>query len=467
MQAVGKDERQLDREGLEQIWQYYRKDALLCTCKEVLRRQLFSEGIDFCVGHCSKKRKRSSTLVQQELIDDYWMPFALDALDCLLVMGVVPVALLEVNGSLLPVVPPFGTYTLSRVFDSETMTMGFEAKPATALPGSSEIELFVLGNYGYDPTYDCSLSSLVSCICSEVSYLKTARLQAMVRGELCNHPVLFAQSDPQKVDSETGLSVDFWANTEDGTLRSNPESTFRRNREEQSIYATQRRVYDAARRGRAIGVSPANAKPNLITLPPGQKIHQARLSNGNIDVTAATKIYEQTACALLGIPRSMLVNDSAVKADVEGTHSMFRRTVLHWSRLLGRVLSEVHSRIPNDAASNKVTSKMSREELYTLKEKEGEIMQDVPGWEAGASVYKTRYMSPMDLVGVMAMGNRDKTLDMECPAGMRMDSVIFASYGRPENGCNTDYRTECDDTETLIPCDYTQFAEHKDRKSVV
>jgi len=371
MQAVGKDERQLDREGLEQIWQYYRKDALLCTCKEVLRRQLFSEGIDFCVGHCSKKRKRSSTLVQQELIDDYWMPFALDALDCLLVMGVVPVALLEVNGSLLPVVPPFGTYTLSRVFDSETMTMGFEAKPATALPGSSEIELFVLGNYGYDPTYDCSLSSLVSCICSEVSYLKTARLQAMVRGELCNHPVLFAQSDPQKVDSETGLSVDFWANTEDGTLRSNPESTFRRNREEQSIYATQRRVYDAARRGRAIGVSPANAKPNLITLPPGQKIHQARLSNGNIDVTAATKIYEQTACAVLGIPRSMLVNDSAVKADVEGTHSMFRRTVLHWSRLLGRVLSEVHSRIPNDAASNKVTSKMSREELYTLKEKEG------------------------------------------------------------------------------------------------
>jgi hypothetical protein len=63
MQGVGKDERKVDREQLEQAWKYYRRDALLSTCKEVLRRQLFSEGIDFCVGHCAKKRKREPTLV--------------------------------------------------------------------------------------------------------------------------------------------------------------------------------------------------------------------------------------------------------------------------------------------------------------------------------------------------------------------------------------------------------------------
>ena len=371
MDAIAKDERKLDRTILEETWQYYRQDALLCTCKEVLRRQLFSEGMSFCVGHCSKKRKRERSLIQQELIDDYWMPFALDVLDCMLVMGVVPVALLDVNGTLLPVVPPFGTYTLSRVFNSETMTMSFEAAAATSLPGSANMEIFVLANYGYDPTYECALTSLVSSIRPQVMYLKTARLQSLVRGELCNHPVLFAQSDAQKMDSETGVSVDFWANTDDGALRSNPESTFRRNREEQGIYARQRRMCEDARMGRRVQVTPANAEPALITLPPGQKIHQARLSNGNVDVTQATKIYEQTVCAVLGIPRSMLINDSAVKADVEGTHSMFRRTVLHWARLLGRVMSEVHARIPNDAASKKVTGKMTRDELYTLKEREG------------------------------------------------------------------------------------------------
>jgi len=367
MQGVGKDERKLDREQLEETWKYYRRDAFLSTCKEVLRRQLFSEGMDFCVGHCSKRRKREVTLVEQELIDDYWLPFAHDALDCLLVMGVVPVTFLDVNGSLVPTVPPVGTYTTTRVFEADTMTMHFEAV-AAASPEESEITVY--SNFGYDPSYDCELTSLVSCILPQVNYLNTARAQAMVRGELCNHPVLFSQSDAQKTDPETGVTVDFWANTEGSTLHNVPENTFHRSREEQSIYATQRRMYDAARRG-TMPVAAATAEPNLVTLPPGQKIHQARLSNGNIDVTLANKVYEQTVCAVLGIPRSMLINDSAVKSDVEGTHSIFRRTILHWSRLLGRVLTEVHAHIPNANAKKKVKGKMTKEELYALKEREG------------------------------------------------------------------------------------------------
>jgi len=368
MQGVGKDERKVDREQLEQAWRYYRRDALLSTCKEVLRRQLFSEGIDFCVGHCAKKRKREPTLVQKELVDDYWLPFAHDALDCLLVMGFVPVTFLDVNGSLVPSVPPIGTYTVTRVFEAETMTMQFEASPAAS--GENDSEISICHNFGYDPTYDCELTSLVSSILPQVKFLNSARAQALVRGELCNHPVLFSQSDVHKTEPETGVTVDFWANTEGPTLHNVPENTFHRNRKEQSIYATQRRMYDAARRG-AMPIAPATAEPNLVTLPPGQKIHQARLSNGNIDVTLANKVYEQTVCAVLGIPRSMLINDSAVKADVDGTHGIFRRTVLHWSRLLGRLLTEVHAHIPNDDAKKKVKGKMSKEELYALKEREG------------------------------------------------------------------------------------------------
>jgi len=35
-----------------------------------------------------------------------------------------------------------------------------------------------------------------------------------------------------------------------------------------------------------------------------------------------------------------------------------------------------------------------------MLENEAELMKDVPNWEAGASVYKTRYMSPMEVFGV-------------------------------------------------------------------
>ena len=33
-------------------------------------------------------------------------------------------------------------------------------------------------------------------------------------------------------------------------------------------------------------------------------------------------------------------------------------------------------------------------------ENEAELMKGVPNWEVGANVYKTRYMSPMDVFGV-------------------------------------------------------------------
>jgi hypothetical protein len=168
--------------------------------------------------------------------------------------------------------------------------------------------------------------------------------------------------------------VDFWANTEGSTLQRTAENTFSRNAAEREIYSTQRRLWAAAMRStRGFPVTEARDKPTLITLPAGQKIHQARLSNGNIDVPEANQIYEKRVCAILGIPRSMMFNDSAVKADVVGTHAIFRRTILHWSGLLGRVLTEVHSRIPNMTASKRLkrSKKMSSEELYDIKESEG------------------------------------------------------------------------------------------------
>ena len=36
-----------------------------------------------------------------------------------------------------------------------------------------------------------------------------------------------------------------------------------------------------------------------------------------------------------------------------------------------------------------------------LLEKEADLMKDVPDWEVGASVYKTRHMKPMEQIGVL------------------------------------------------------------------
>eukprot|EP00959_Pyramimonas_sp_CCMP1952_P199961 4182477-Pyramimonas_sp.AAC.1 len=62
----------------------------------------------------------------------------------------------------------------------------------------------------------------------------------------------------------------------------------------------------------------------------------------------------------------------------------------------------------------------------------------------------------MEIIGGTANGKTD-SVDLVCPAGMRMDKVMFASYGRPENRCNTKEETECDGSKTVVPCDYIAY----------
>eukprot|EP00854_Cymbomonas_tetramitiformis_P001562 gene1562-2195_t len=53
--------------------------------------------------------------------------------------------------------------------------------------------------------------------------------------------------------------------------------------------------------------------------------------------------------------------------------------------------------------------------------------------------------------------NEGERIDLVCPEGMRMDKVLFASYGRPKGRCNAHQITNCDLTKTWIPCDYMGY----------
>uniref|UniRef100_A0A7S0WPQ0 Uncharacterized protein n=1 Tax=Pyramimonas obovata TaxID=1411642 RepID=A0A7S0WPQ0_9CHLO len=61
----------------------------------------------------------------------------------------------------------------------------------------------------------------------------------------------------------------------------------------------------------------------------------------------------------------------------------------------------------------------------------------------------------MEIIGGTA--NAGESVDLTCPSGMRMDKVMFASYGRPHNRCNVKNETECDGTKTEVPCDYLKY----------
>ncbi|KAK3287761.1 hypothetical protein CYMTET_4743 [Cymbomonas tetramitiformis] len=81
--------------------------------------------------------------------------------------------------------------------------------------------------------------------------------------------------------------------------------------------------------------------------------------------------------------------------------------------------------------------------------------RDMYTYRDTALVFGGDQMTEMEVVGGTA--NRGEVVDMECPAGMRMDKVLFASYGRPLNRCNAHEVTNCDLTKSIIPCDYMLY----------
>ena len=57
---------------------------------------------------------------------------------------------------------------------------------------------------------------------------------------------------------------------------------------------------------------------------------------------------------------------------------------------------------PEPAPSSGSSTTCARRSAYLKQvqtEKEKELMEDVPDWEAGANIYKTTYLRPMDLIG--------------------------------------------------------------------
>eukprot|EP00951_Prasinocladus_malaysianus_P050573 scaffold681835_cov48-Prasinocladus_malaysianus.AAC.1 len=53
--------------------------------------------------------------------------------------------------------------------------------------------------------------------------------------------------------------------------------------------------------------------------------------------------------------------------------------------------------------------------------------------------------------------NFHSSLRLECPAGLRFDKVIFASYGRPQNRCNKQNVLQCDGTVKEADCNWQSW----------
>ena len=368
----------LDMGACDALWQVYSDTQFIKMCRDILRKRLFSDGIQFLKGFKTKTLMKPD-LQMTELIEDYWTPFARDALDCILVMGIVPFKLFTVGGETVPIIPTPGTYRIFYELD-ETGTMRFHGKTKGQVPQT----LTVMSDFGYSPTYTARMTSIVATCVPNSVFLQSLHDEVLTSEFLKNNPVLYSESAQKEISENEGISYDFFADAQE--LKRLPNTTFQRSERDIMQLKAQRKAYSQAlefvrtRRNKSSAQmfaekNAAGALQRLVPLPPGQKLVKISSSSARNDFVNIVKNKQDELAAAFGIPRSMVMNDSNTKADTSGQHELFRSTVIFWQQLLGKLMTTVHSSIRSDKHEDALkeinkSQDANKGNLYKLKEKE-------------------------------------------------------------------------------------------------
>ena len=371
-------EKSVDMREVNQALGLLRGHQFLSMCRDALRKRLFSEGIVFLKGFKAKK-VQIPDLQKNELVEDYWLPFARNALDCLLAFGVVPYRMLSVDGHNVPIVPASGSYKLFYRIE-ESGLLSFSGKMLNGIDGDS---ISVLSGFGYDP-FEGTLSSVVASCVPTMAFIRSLHQDLVTSEALKNFPVIYTESQQKEIKEGEGVSFDYYADAQD--MKKLPTTTFNRSAKDIQQLEAQKAAYSdtvtSLRHGDAEGAQHAaqhaeGALERLVPLPPGMKLVKMTSSSSRSDFVAILKQKQNELAASFGLPISMVLADTSnAKSDQTSAHETFRSTVLFWQNLLGRVLTTVHSTMSNGDHSEALKKLQKRkdgankEALYKLKEKE-------------------------------------------------------------------------------------------------
>jgi hypothetical protein len=147
-------------------------------------------------------------------------------------------------------------------------------------------------------------------------------------------PDLIYEAIPKKEREEDTVGMEYYANADDMKSRSAQQYQMTPSDLRQYDESTAQNARDAAR---LCGVRPRDHDNRII--PEGHKLAHVGTTAGRTDVVGIMRSVQQLVCATLGVPRTMLINDSVARADTTATHARFRATLKQYRRHMEHVLT--------------------------------------------------------------------------------------------------------------------------------
>tara|TARA_B110000008_G_scaffold17534_1_gene16294 strand:+ start:2291 stop:3577 length:1287 start_codon:yes stop_codon:yes gene_type:complete len=334
----------------------------------MIHHHLFGNGITF-----SHRRGRiRPDPHMQEIMTDYWMPCCKALVDSIMAIGIAIIRVVQMDDGLrVPVV-------LEPECCQIKMRYVFGVREYTIMDDQQQIvpDTFVLDDFGFSPTMRGSLTSTVCNLIPQIQYVNTLMGTSLTMERKRADPVIMTESVDTKVDNVEGINYDYYA---DGDMQdTGDKNKFQRNRSNIAQLAQQQNMYDAFFAGESGVPSTGSAVlDNVVTLPIGQRVVNTPQQTGRSDVVAQVKLFEDTVCGVLGVPRSLIMSDTPHKSDSAGTHQTFQKTILSWKTHIQEACGKLYNIIYSEDITKQLVDAMGKKrkrestiaDVYALKKR--------------------------------------------------------------------------------------------------
>jgi len=351
---------------IKQLRNLYFNNAFVFICRNLIHSKVFENGLCMREGtthDCSK-----SPLTKQ-LLHTHWLPFAKNVIDSILCVGLVPVRYKEINDNIVPYIPKAGTYEIHIVTLADgSTTYEFFSTDKPINISEPTPNAFILSGFGYDPERNGELNSTISCLYPYIRFISDMHDYATIAEKIrTNPPIIMQKRGENQSSQEESLHFDQYVDGDN--LKVSLHNQYERNKEDVENLKSQNRLFLNAIAGKNLhsAENSTRAIENMVPLPSQYNVGTTLQPSARTDFVAINRLSQETICALIGVPRSMIINDSVTRADIQGSHDVFRQTLIYWKKSVATTLTKIYRILYGDHELQKMKKKSKKRKLKNIE----------------------------------------------------------------------------------------------------
>jgi hypothetical protein len=306
----------------------------------------------------------------QEIMTDFWLPFCKNMVDAVLSIGYVVLRIISMEDGLkIPVVLEPNSCVVKMHYN-----MGLREYIILDAQNEEIPDTMVIDIFGFSPTIEGHLTSIVCNVLPQIQYINLLRGTCLQMEQSRSAPVIMTETVDTKTDNVEGISYDYYA---DGDMQDNSDQNkFVRNKSAIQQLAQQQELFDNFFAEGSLKSKGSSVLDNVVTLPIGHRIVNVPQQTGRGDLCAQIKAHDDLICAVMGVPRSLVMSDTPHKTDSEGTHQTFQKTIMFWKNIIQQACEQIYNNIYAESIKkqmmNVIGKKRKRtrvEDVYALKKR--------------------------------------------------------------------------------------------------